>query len=96
MNAAGDRFVVTKVRRARGRVSFGTVANAEYVLPADDRAVSRFERLPAPRGALRIPLLELQEHQCRFPLGAGELYCGIPEGDRKPYCPFHAGIAYNR
>lgn len=87
--------VQTKVKRGRG-MSFGAITNAENVTPPDDRAVARFERLPAPRGALCIPLLELVDHQCRFPLGSGALYCGIPEGDRKPYCPFHAGIAYNR
>lgn len=58
----------------------------------DDRVVSRFEALPVPRGAVCIPLLELDDHHCRFPVRGG-LYCGAPV-DRKPYCRVHANICY--
>lgn len=49
-------------------------------------------------------LIDLTDASCRFPvweedtLVAERFYCGVPEAnmkDKKPYCKFHATIAYN-
>lgn len=92
-----DQTALRKAPRRALTASFDTMAPTGYVMSPDQGAIARFARLPEPRGALRIPLLKLDKHQCRFPVGArSDLYCGLPESSEKPYCSFHAGIAYNR
>lgn len=45
---------------------------------------------------LRLPILELKNHQCRYAVDYAEnthLFCGLPT-DAKPYCEHHARICY--
>ncbi len=45
-----------------------------------------------------IPLLELTEHTCKWPVGdpwdPGFGFCGAPSMEAKPYCEFHSRRAY--
>ena len=65
------------------------------------------EPLPPLMPAADIPpqqrkqLLKLKPHHCRWPYGDPDspdfFFCGAPEADmlaRRPYCPYHASIAY--
>lgn len=49
---------------------------------------------PPPRAP--VPLMDLEPHHCRWPIGAGEavLFCGSGRLVGRPYCPRHCGEAY--
>jgi GcrA cell cycle regulator len=52
-----------------------------------------------PVAALMLPLRQLRDDQCRWPVGdprkAGFGFCGCQKGPGVPYCGHHAAIAYN-
>lgn len=41
----------------------------------------------------KLPLVQLEPHQCRWPLGelmeVAHLFCGADKEDSRSYCPFH-------
>lgn len=53
--------------------------------------------IPPPE-ALMIPLLQLNDHTCKYTLGEGtginQLFCGAPKDIEFSYCPFHHRLAY--
>lgn len=66
-----------------------------------------YERAPAPHGIAapsgdrRATLADLGAHQCRWiddnfinGDGAAQFMCGEETADDRPYCPYHAAIAY--
>ncbi len=54
---------------------------------------------PSPVAALMLPLRQLRDDQCRWPIGdprqAGFGFCGCQKAPGIPYCGHHAAIAYN-
>jgi GcrA cell cycle regulator len=54
---------------------------------------------PPPVAALMLPLRQLRDDQCRWPVGdpreAGFGFCGCQKAAGVPYCAHHAAIAYN-
>lgn len=70
-------------------------------LAADRAALKKRKTVPLPPSAplppfkmLHLPLMELNEPQCHFPLGDGPFtFCGHDTGGAT-YCAFHAGITY--
>lgn len=67
---------------------------ARFTKPAPDpKHLSKF--LPA--DAAPVPLVDLDRHQCSFPVGAdgkgSTLFCGAPK-EKKSYCGAHAARAY--
>ena len=54
---------------------------------------------PPPVAALMLPLRQLRDDQCRWPVGdpreAGFGFCGCQKAPGVPYCAHHAAIAYN-
>ena len=72
--------------------------------PRPSRAKKKPEATPPPRlvhepvPARGIPLVELREHHCRWPLGAAmdlpEFFCGQPKLAGKSYCPKCCSRAY--
>jgi GcrA cell cycle regulator len=54
---------------------------------------------PPPVAALMLPLRQLRDDQCRWPVGdpreAGFGFCGCQKVAGVPYCAHHAAIAYN-
>jgi len=46
----------------------------------------------------RVSIVELTEATCRWPIGdpgtVGFCYCGAPIKPERPYCPYHARVAY--
>jgi GcrA cell cycle regulator len=46
----------------------------------------------------RVSIVELTESTCRWPIGdpgmAGFCYCGAQTKAERPYCPYHARVAY--
>jgi GcrA cell cycle regulator len=54
---------------------------------------------PSPVAALMLPLRQLRDDQCRWPIGdprkAGFGFCGRQKAAGVPYCAHHAAIAYN-
>ncbi len=54
---------------------------------------------PPPVAALMVPLRQLRDDQCRWPIGdpyeAGFGFCGCQKAPGVPYCGHHAAIAYN-
>lgn len=76
------------VGRTSGRQNPGTWT-------VDGGAVARYEALPLPPDAVCIPVLELTETSCRFPVGKEMLVCGAEwDPKNRPYCTFHARIAF--
>lgn len=53
-----------------------------------DPGASPWEALP---GTQPVPLLALESHHCRWPVG--ELFCAATKLDGSSYCPHHAGIS---
>ncbi len=66
------------------------------------RAVFKAEAVAAPVpvsvDSLRVNIVDLKDHMCKWPLGdpkqPGFSYCGLYSGDRA-YCPTHCAMAYN-
>jgi GcrA cell cycle regulator len=54
---------------------------------------------PTPVAALMLPLRQLRDNQCRWPVGDpledGFGFCGCQKAPGVPYCAYHAAIAYN-
>ena len=54
---------------------------------------------PPPVAALMLPLRQLRDDQCRWPIGdprkAGFGFCACRKAPGVPYCGRHAAIAYN-
>jgi GcrA cell cycle regulator len=54
---------------------------------------------PSPVAALMLPLRQLRDDQCRWPIGdprkAGFGFCGCQKAPGVPYCAHHSAIAYN-
>jgi len=50
------------------------------------------------RRARKIPLMELTERTCKWPIGdpatADFWFCGLPSQAGKPYCEAHVGVAF--
>jgi len=48
--------------------------------------------------ALRLPLMQLTERTCKWPVGDPATddfwFCGLPSQAGKPYCEAHAGVAF--
>jgi len=59
------------------------------VIPVETRPA-----LPEPE-FLGLSLIELDEHQCRYPQGEGPfLFCGQPAQEDSSYCSYHHRICY--
>ena len=77
----------------------GNTALAPHTAPAP-------RRLPAPVPMedvvvpipLNVPLLELNEQTCRWPIGEpatdGFMFCGHKSWNSLPYCEYHSRLAY--
>ena len=54
--------------------------------------------LVAPPIEGRVVFADLKRGMCKWPISdpsrADFCFCGAPEGERKPYCDFHANVAY--
>ncbi|MCX8508287.1 MAG: GcrA cell cycle regulator, partial [Rhodobacteraceae bacterium] len=48
--------------------------------------------------ARKIPLMELTERTCKWPIGDPATpdfwFCGLPSQAGKPYCEAHVGVAF--
>lgn len=66
------------------------VTNDEPILPPEPEMVVPF--------AQRCALLDLTESKCRWPVGTPAtpdfFFCGGPPVAERPYCPYHARVAY--
>jgi len=89
--AAGPRLSSAGPRMIRGATA---LALAPETL--SEAAEPELESVVVPM-SLRVTIVELKESMCRWPLGdpsSSEFrYCGSPTASR-PYCAFHAGLAY--
>lgn len=84
-------------KRARGNVPAVRRARAKPLLLS--RPVP--EAPPEPPTCRPVPLLALSDSACRFPVGEAcgeqQMFCGAPASpnpEDRPYCRYHAGIAY--
>ena len=85
----------TSPRRDRlGRVE-PRLPSSRFMRPASPLPPSP----PSPVAALMLPLRQLRDDQCRWPIGdpreAGFGFCGRRKSTGIPYCEHHAAIAYN-
>jgi GcrA cell cycle regulator len=50
------------------------------------------------KGSARLPLMELTERTCKWPIGDPATedfwFCGLPSQAGKPYCEAHVGVAF--
>jgi GcrA cell cycle regulator len=65
------------------------------VLPDVDLEPARNVVVPIPR---RLSIFQLNEHTCKWPIGdPGQEsfhFCGHDSLENRPYCEYHAGVAY--
>lgn len=96
IRATAERPVQGKhtARRARNSVPAPkVVAQAD----AEGHRVLSSDIWSAPAGSQLIPLVQLTEHTCKWPIGdplqPGFGFCGQHSADGSPYCPHHRRIA---
>ncbi len=81
-------------RNGSGRVEL-RLPPARFVRPASPPMPAP----PPPVAALMLPLRQLRDDQCCWPIGdpyeAGFGFCGCQKASGVPYCGHHAAIAYN-
>jgi GcrA cell cycle regulator len=73
---------------------------SQKVVPIESAIKARLRAAEsANAGARRVPIMELERGQCRWPVndaarGDEHLFCGAPAIPGKSYCAAHAAIAY--
>ena len=99
------RSAVTRQRDVAREKNRLAVEAKKLIVPSD---VPEFEASPIPAGAvwqpldgrLPVPLVDLGNHDCRWPLGdpreAGFGYCGLPHGEGTSYCERHQARSIGR
>jgi GcrA cell cycle regulator len=91
------------------RVQYRTHGNAALkpvFAPVEQRTValsvvpSPVEEVANAPSALRVPLLDLKENMCRWPIGDPQSeefhFCGCQKAGSGPYCEHHARIAFQQ
>ncbi len=66
--------------------------------PTPEEAAARETLAEIEKLARRIPLMELTERTCKWPIGDPThddfAFCGLPSVPGKPYCEHHVAVAY--
>jgi GcrA cell cycle regulator len=65
----------------------------------DSKAIQEFTDLPADESPDAVSLIDIESHQCRWPLNdprePGFLFCGSGKIDGHSYCPRHFRLAHS-
>lgn len=99
MNTIGARRRIASLNKEAIKLQS---AEGEHIInirryATDLRNSAAFDPNLAPADALLVPLDELGERQCKWPLyrdGETQLYCGCKTRHEKSYCATHHAVAY--